>query len=167
VSAPLERTRDRSRDAQIDPLTVSQLKDALLSPTGSAWARHHRNALPSEVIAAIAKVMTDPELASVSRRLSNPLPNGIGAPGHFGSRIQPNSPGDDEQEILFSILDGLANGCGDVIIGLNPAADEVDTIVRLEQLLEQVVRRLELPTRFRVLSDLVKQTPALQPTPLA
>jgi ethanolamine ammonia-lyase large subunit len=101
--------------------------------------------------------MTDEELASVSRRLSNPLPNGIGAPHHFGSRIQPNSPGDDEEEILFSILDGLGHGCGDVVIGLNPAADEIDTIVRLEELLERVVRRLGLPTRFCVLSDIVKQ----------
>ena len=44
-----------------------------------------------------------------------------------------------------------------MIIGLNPAADELDTIVRLEQLLEQMVRRLDLPTRFCVLSDIVKQ----------
>src|SRR4030095_11474167 len=59
--------------------------------------------------------------------------------------------------ILFSILDGLANGCGDVVIGLNPAADEIDTIIRLEQLLERVVRSLDLPTRFCVLSDIIKQ----------
>jgi ethanolamine ammonia-lyase large subunit len=44
-----------------------------------------------------------------------------------------------------------------VILGLNPAADDLDTIVRLEQLLEQVVRRLDLPTRYCVLSDIVKQ----------
>jgi ethanolamine ammonia-lyase large subunit len=104
--------------------------------------------------------MTDDELGSVSQRLFNALPDGIGAPGHFGSRIQPNSPGDNEEEVLFSILDGLTHGCGDVVIGLNPAADEVDTIVRLEQLLEQVVRRLDLPTRFCVLSDIVKQRDA-------
>ncbi|RPH53619.1 MAG: ethanolamine ammonia-lyase, partial [Acidobacteria bacterium] len=81
----------------------------------------------------------------------------VGGPRHFGSRIQPNSPGDDEQEILFSILEGLSYGCGDVVIGLNPAADDLDTIVRLEQLLAQVVRRLDLPTRYCVLSDIVKQ----------
>ncbi len=92
------------------------------------------------------------------------MARGIGRAPHFGSRIQPNSPGDDEREILFSIFEGLAHGCGDVVIGLNPAADDVDTIVRLEQLLEQVVRRLELPTRFCVLSDLVKQHAALQRT---
>jgi ethanolamine ammonia-lyase large subunit len=157
VSDALEHARDRSFDSQLDPLTVAQLKETLLSPTGPAWSRHHRDVLPSEVIAAIAKVMTDAELASVARSLSNPLSNGIGSPGHFGSRIQPNSPGDDEQEILFSILDGLAHECGDVVIGLNPAADDVDTIVRLEQLLERVVRGLNLPTRYCVLSDILKQ----------
>jgi ethanolamine ammonia-lyase large subunit len=36
----------------------------------------------------------------------------------------------------------------------------VDTIIRLEQLLQSVVERLELPTRFCVLSDIVKQTTA-------
>src|SRR4029079_5725172 len=109
------------------------------------------------------KVMTNEELATLSCKLFNPLRgNGvaIGSQGHFGSRIQPNSPGDDETEILLSILEGLAYGCGDVILGLNPASDDVDTIIRLEQLLQSVVERLELPTRFCVLSDIVKQTSA-------
>jgi ethanolamine ammonia-lyase large subunit len=157
VSEALERSRDRTRDADLDPLTVARAKEILLSPAGPAWARDHHAALSSEVVAALAKVMTDAELASVSRRVSNPLPDGIGAPHHFGSRIQPNSPGDDDEEILFSVIEGLAHGCGDVIIGLNPAADEIDTIVRLEQLLERIVLRLQLPTRFCVLSDIVKQ----------
>ena len=160
VTGVLERGRDRSRDSDLDSLTVAQLRNLLLGPGAPSWARATRDALPSEVVAAVAKTMSDDELASVARRLFNPLPGegvGIGAPQHFGSRIQPNSPGDDEDEILFSILEGLAYGCGDVIIGLNPAADDLDTIVRLEQLLERVVRRLELPTRYCVLSDIVKQ----------
>jgi ethanolamine ammonia-lyase large subunit len=160
VTGAVERTRDRTRDQDLDTLTVGGLKQMLLSPAGPSWARHHKEALTSEVIAAVAKVMTDDELALVARRLVHALPEGIGAAGHFGSRIQPNSAGDDEDEILFSIFDGLTHGCGDVVIGLNPAADEVDTIVRLERLLEQVVRRLDLPTRFCVLSDIVKQRAA-------
>jgi ethanolamine ammonia-lyase large subunit len=88
----------------------------------------------------------------------------IGSPQHFGSRIQPNSPGDDDTEILFSILEGLAYGCGDVIIGLNPASDDLDTIVRLEALLERVVQHLALPTRYCVLSDIVKQHRARERT---
>ena len=160
VSAALDESRDRTFDADLDPLTIGQLKAMLLGPAGAAWSRAHRDALASEVIAAVAKVMATDELSSIARRLFNPF-NGadvvVGSPQHFGSRIQPNSPGDDETEILFSILEGLSYGCGDVIIGLNPASDDVDTIVRLEQLLERVVRRLELPTRYCVLSDIVKQ----------
>jgi ethanolamine ammonia-lyase large subunit len=160
VSAALERGRDRSRDGDLDAVTISRIRDTLLGAGGSAWAHAHRHALPSEVIAAVAKVMTDEELSSVARRIFNALPGdgvAIGSPRHFGSRIQPNSPGDDEEEILFSILEGLSVGCGDVIIGLNPAADELDTIVRLEDLLARVVSRLDLPTRYCVLSDIVKQ----------
>jgi ethanolamine ammonia-lyase large subunit len=169
VTAALDRGRDRSHDGELDSLTVARVRGILLGQDGPAWAAAHRHSLPSEVAAALAKVMTDDELAVVAKALCNPLPDtsggsgpapgnlGIGSRGHFGSRIQPNSAGDDETEILFSILDGLAHGCGDVIIGLNPAADELETIVRLEDLLERVVRRLDLPTRYCVLSDIVKQ----------
>ena len=160
VTAALDRSRDRQHDGDLDPLTIARLKDLLLSPRAAAWARRHADALASEVIAALVKVMTNDELSSVACALFNPLDGdgvAVGAPRHFGSRIQPNSPGDDDQEILFSILEGLSYGCGDVLIGLNPAADDLDTIVRLEQLLEQVVRRLDLPTRYCVLSDIGKQ----------
>ena len=158
VTVALERSRERSWDDELAPLTVARIRDALLGSGAAAWAQKYRNALASEVVAAVAKVMTSEELSTVARTLFNPLGrSAIGSAQHFGSRIQPNSPGDDEQEILFSILEGLSYGCGDVILGLNPAADDLDTIVRLEQLLEQVVRRLDLPTRYCVLSDIVKQ----------
>jgi len=163
VTLALDRSRDRHFDRDLDPLTVMQLKSALLGPGGDVWAQRHRDALTSEAIAAAVKVMTSEELSLVARMLFNPHQGQgvtIGSPGHFGSRLQPNSPGDHEDEILFSILEGLCYGCGDVIIGLNPASDDVDSIVRLEQLLEQVTRRLELPTRYCVLSDIVKQRQA-------
>jgi len=167
VSEALARSRDRTRDAELARWTVAQVRGALLAPGAAAWAATWRDTLGSEVIAAVAKVMTREELSRVARTLVVPAddgPDAVGAARHFGSRIQPNSPGDDEREILFSIFEGLAHGCGDVVIGLNPAADDLETIVRLEQLLEQVVRRLELPTRFCVLSDLVKQDAARRHT---
>ena len=170
VTASLERSRDRRFDAELSSLTVADVCGALLEPRGVTWAHRYGGALTSEAIAALAKVMTDDELSVVARRLCHPIAShagetiAIGAPAHFGSRIQPNSAGDDEQEIVFSILEGLSYGCGDVIIGLNPAADDLDSIVRLEQLLEQVVRRLDLPTRFCVLSDIVKQHEARRRT---
>jgi ethanolamine ammonia-lyase large subunit len=167
VTVALQRSRNRRLDGDIISLTVAQARAALLGPNGAAWANQYGAALGSEAIAAVTKVMTDDELSSVASGLCHALPGGdaaIGSPQHFGSRIQPNSAGDDEQEILFSILEGLSYGCGDVIIGLNPAADDLDTIIRLEQLLEQVVRRLDLPTRYCVLSDIVKQHQAQRRT---
>lgn len=167
VSEALARSLNHRLAAEIAHLTVGEVKRLLLGDHAADWVRHYRDGLTSEVIAAVVKVMTDDELSIVARRLFNPLPgNGvtIGSPPHLGSRIQPNSPGDDEDEILFSILEGLAYGCGDVILGINPASDDVDTIIRLEKLLHQVVERLELPTRYSVLSDIVKQTRARERT---
>ena len=163
VSEALARSLDAPLAAELAPLTIAELKRLLLGPDGARWAARNRGGLGAEVIAAVAKLMSNEELARVACALFNPLPGdgvAIGSAGHFGSRIQPNSPGDDEEEILLSILEGLAYGCGDVILGLNPASDDVDTIVRLERLLEAVVERLALPTRFCVLSDIVKQTRA-------
>jgi ethanolamine ammonia-lyase large subunit len=163
VTETLRRSLDPDRADELARLTVGDLKRILLGTNAAAWARRYSCGLSSETIAAVAKVMTNAQLGDVSRALFNPLPGdgiAIGAPEHFGSRIQPNSPGDDEEEILFSILEGLAYGCGDVIIGLNPATDDVDTIIRLEELLCSAVEKLELPTRYSVLSDIVKQTSA-------
>jgi ethanolamine ammonia-lyase large subunit len=163
VSDALERALDAQLLGEIAGLTVGGLKQILLGSTGPDWIRRHRRGLRSEAIAAVVKVMTDDELSRVARAIFNPLPGTgttVGSPQHFGSRIQPNSPGDNEDDILLSILEGLTYGCGDVIIGLNPASDDVDTIVRLEDLLRSVVERLRLPTRYCVLSDIVKQTRA-------
>ena len=164
VTGALERSLDARSLADVSGLTVGRLKQLLLSPAGPEWIRRHRAGLRSEVIAAVVKVMTEGELSIVARSIFNPLPGSgdvtVGSSGHFGSRIQPNSPGDTDEEILLSILEGLSHGCGDVLIGLNPASDDVDTIVRLEQLLRRVVDRLRLPTRYCVLSDIVKQSRA-------
>jgi ethanolamine ammonia-lyase large subunit len=163
VSEALAASLDARLGAEISSLTVGGLKAVLLGAGGAEWARRFGAGLSSEAVAGVVKLMTNEELSAVARKLFNPLPGEgvrVGSAGHFGSRIQPNSPGDDEEEILFSILEGLAHGCGDVIIGLNPAADDVESIARLEELLRSSVERLRLPTRYCVLSDIVKQTQA-------
>lgn len=179
VTETLARSCDAGLARQVAHLTVHDLKAILLAPAGPEWTRRHHHGLSSEAIAAVVKVMSDDELSAVARSLFNPLPTAgpasvggpahaaagaeavpIGSSRHFGSRIQPNSPGDAEEEILFSVLEGLTYGCGDVILGINPASDDLDTICRLQTLLHQIVERLELPTRTCVLSDLVKQDAA-------
>lgn len=163
VSEALADSLDRRLAAEISGLTVGELKAVLLGRGGAEWARRYRDGLGSEAIAAVVKLMSNEELSAVARRLFNPLPGEgvtVGSPRHFGSRLQPNSPGDDEEEILFSVLEGLTYGCGDVLLGINPAGDDVETIVRLEELLRSAVERLRLPTRYCVLSDIVKQSSA-------
>lgn len=167
VTEALHQSLDPQLAGEVAYLTIAEFKSILLSLQGVNWIERHRNGVSSEAIAAVVKIMTNEELGTLSSKLFNPLPGkgiAIGSRQHFGSRIQPNSPGDDETEILLSVLEGLTYGCGDVIIGLNPASDDVDTIIRLEQLLQSVVERLQLPTRFCVLSDIVKQTTARSQT---
>ena len=169
VSESLRKTIDQTIAGGMSQLTLEQLKAVLLSSANSNWLNKHRDGLSSEVIAAVVRLMTNEELSYVARSIFNPLPGSgirIGSQEHFGSRIQPNSPGDDEEEILFSILEGLSYGCGDVILGLNPASDDLDDIVRLEELLSRVRDQLELPTRFCVLSDIVKQDSVRARTPV-
>jgi ethanolamine ammonia-lyase large subunit len=182
VTDALDRSLSAESLAEVSALTVAGLKQILLSPAGADWVQRYGDGLRSEAIAAVVKVMDDTELSAVARAIFNSLPaepfarlkgscssgegTTVGSPQHLGSRIQPNSPGDDEDDILLSILEGLTYGCGDVIIGLNPASDDVETIVRLEDLLRRVVERLRLPTRYCVLSDIVKQAQARARTPV-
>src|SRR5215213_5286130 len=98
LSETLHGSLDSQLAAEISHLTISQLKSILLSAEGPGWAMRYRDGLSSEAIAATAKVMTNAELSMVAQGLFNPLPGQgttIGSAGHFGSRIQPNSAGDD------------------------------------------------------------------------
>lgn len=164
ISEALAKSIDRKAYNEISHLRISELRDILICGQAQAWVKAYAAGLPSEAIAAVVKIMTEAELSKTALAIYNTNPpfdgtEGVqaGSKAHFGSRIQPNSPGDDEDEILLSILEGLCYGCGDVIIGLNPASDDLDTIIRTEKLLQAVVERFQLPTRYCVLSDMVKQ----------
>src|SRR2546428_8919216 len=64
VTAALERSRDRRLDGDLDAFTIARVKAILLGAGAAAWARRHRDALASEAIAAVVKVMTNDELSS-------------------------------------------------------------------------------------------------------
>ena len=169
LSELLARSIDRQKLRFIGDMRIAELKQILLGAKAEIWLKSNATALSSESIAAVVKTMNNSELSQVALSLFNPIANKqpvgivtIGSPGHFGSRIQPNSPGDDEDEILISTLEALCYGCGDVIIGLNPAGDDLETIVRTEKLLQNIVERLQLPTRYCVLSDMNKQKKAAE-----
>ena len=76
----------------------------------------------------------------------------IGLPGTMAVRLQPNHPQDDPRGIAASIIDGLLYGSGDAVIGINPATDSPAAIARLLHMLDEVIRRLEIPTQACVLT---------------
>jgi ethanolamine ammonia-lyase large subunit len=67
-------------------------------------------------------------------------------------RLQPNHPTDDPRGIAASILDGLLYGCGDAVIGINPATDSVPSMEALLHLIDELIHRYEIPTQSCVLA---------------
>src|SRR6266545_2663774 len=78
VTAALQRSRDRRFDSELSSLTLAAVRAALLGPQGLAWASEYGGALGSEAIAAVAKVMSDDELAIVAHALC-PTPDRFGS----------------------------------------------------------------------------------------
>ena len=59
--------------------------------------------------------------------------------------------------IAASIIDGLLYGCGDAVIGINPATDSVRTAGDLLRLVDELIHRYEIPTQSCVLAHVTTQ----------
>ena len=79
------------------------------------------------MVAAVSKIMRNQDLILVAKKCSvvTKFRNTLGLPGHLAVRLQPNHPTDDLKGIAASTLEGLLYGCGDAVIGVNPASDHV------------------------------------------
>jgi ethanolamine ammonia-lyase large subunit len=76
--------------------------------------------------------------------------------------LQPNHPTDDPKGIAASILDGLLYGCGDACIGINPATDSLSAVRTLLVLLDEMIRRYEIPTQACVLAHVTHSIEAIE-----
>ena len=124
----------------INSMTLGQLKSFLLDKPESDIHRI-RPGLSSDAIACVTKLMSDDELRIVGAKVFNPLPGTkLGAKGYMGARIQPNSPTDDPEDILWQVLDAFAYGVGDVLIGTNPVSSEPSSVATVEKTLKEIVR---------------------------
>jgi ethanolamine ammonia-lyase large subunit len=86
----------------------------------------------------------------------------LGLPGRLASRLQPNHPTDDEKGIAASIVDGLMYGCGDAVIGINPATDNLAQIIRLLEMLDAIIRRWNIPTQSCILTHVTTTLEAMR-----
>jgi ethanolamine ammonia-lyase large subunit len=146
---------DASALAPIKHLTVGGLRDWLLSDSATSENLEALTAgLTPEMVAAVSKICRNQDLIAIARkcRVITRFRNTIGLPGCLSSRLQPNHPTDDPKGILASIIDGLLLGCGDAVIGINPAGDSPDRCYELLALIDDVRQRLDVPTQSCVLT---------------
>lgn len=125
---------DQEAFAPIKHFSVGEFRDWLLTDDASTEALTALTpGITPEMAAAVSKLMRLQDLVLVASKCSvvTRFRNTIGLPGHFSVRLQPNHPIDDMKGIAASTLDGLCYGCGDAVIGINPATDNLDNISRL------------------------------------
>src|SRR6185369_15727254 len=155
VSQLIAESHDPAAFAPISSFTVGELREWLLNDaTSDAEIASVRPGLTPEMAAAASKIMRNQDLIAVARRcpVTTRFRNTIGLPGRLSTRLQPNHPTDDPRGIAASVLDGLLYGSGDAVIGINPATDSPKNVERLLHLLDDIIRRHEIPTQACVLA---------------
>lgn len=146
-------------------MTVGDFRNWLLAyetttETLTALAR----GLTPEMVAAVSKLMRNQDLILVAAkcRVVTRFRNTLGLAGRLSIRLQPNHPTDDINGIAASIIDGLLYGCGDAVIGINPATDNLHVASELLKMLDELITRYEIPTQSCVLAHVTTQLEAVR-----
>ena len=158
-------THDAAAFAPVSSLTVGSFRNWLLAyPADSAALEALAPGLTPEMVAAVSKLMRNQDLIAVSRkcRVVTRFRTTIGLPGRFSSRIQPNHPTDDPRGIAASTLDGLLYGCGDAVIGINPATDSPQQVITLMELIDELRQRYAIPVQSSILAHVTTQITAIE-----
>lgn len=145
--------------------TLGEFRNRLLDyQTTSVELTRLAPGLLPEMVAGVSKLMRNQDLILVASKCQvvTRFRNTIGMPGRLSIRLQPNHPTDDVQGIGASIVDGLMYGCGDAVIGINPATDNVDVVKQLLLSLDDLIQRFEIPTQSCVLGHITTQLAALE-----
>ncbi|MCM3849222.1 ethanolamine ammonia-lyase subunit EutB [Pseudonocardia sp. DR1-2] len=145
-------SHDRAAFAPVASMTVGGFREHLLDPTTDTTAL--APGLTPEMVAATAKLMRLQDLIAVARRtpVVTAFRSTVGLPGTMATRLQPNHPTDDPAGVTASIVDGLLLGCGDAVIGINPATDSPQRTTDLLHLIDEVRTRYDIPTQSCVLA---------------
>jgi ethanolamine ammonia-lyase large subunit len=156
---------DRETFRAIQSQTVGEFREYILDDaTDEAALKHIQGAIIPEVAAGVAKIMSNKDLVLAAAKIRNVTRcrNTMGERGVLGIRVQPNHPTDDIGGILLSAFEGLLYGCGDAVIGVNPASDSVETVGRILHGLARLVETYQVPTQTCCLAYINTQLAAMK-----
>ena len=165
VSRLLLDTLDEETFRPLRPLTVGAFREHLLrDDVDEQELRRIRWAVTPEVAAAVAKLMSNKDLVLAASKIRNVTRcrNTMGQRGVLGIRIQPNHPADDLGGILLAAVDGLLFGCGDAVIGVNPATESVDSVAAILHGLQRLITACAAPTQGCCLAHITTQLACLE-----
>ncbi|PLS17305.1 ethanolamine ammonia lyase large subunit [Bacillus sp. M6-12] len=145
--------------------SVSELREYILSDStsGEDLQRLGRG-LNSEMIAAVAKIMSNLDLVHAANKIEilSKCNITIGQKGVLASRLQPNHPTDNVEGMIASLKEGLSYGIGDAVIGINPVDDSVESVKRLLHATYDFIQDWQIPTQNCVLAHVTAQMKAIK-----
>ncbi|MDI9337726.1 MAG: ethanolamine ammonia-lyase subunit EutB [Alphaproteobacteria bacterium] len=150
---------------KIKHLTIGGFRDFLLATnTDGAIIRSIADGIMPEMAAAVSKIMRNQDLILVSQKISNitQFRTSIGLPNSLATRLQPNHPTDNPQEILKIIVDGLLHGNGDAVVGINPASQNIKQHIILINMLERLRQKFTIPIQSCVLGHILDTKKMIQ-----
>ena len=145
--------------------TVAELREWILSEnTTSADIRRISRGLTAEMIAAVAKLMSNLDLiyGAAKMTVTAHCNTTIGLPGTLSCRLQPNHTTDDPDGITASVLEGLSFGAGDAVIGLNPVTDSPEQVGKVLRRFQEIKEHWAIPTQICVLAHVTAQMKAVR-----
>ncbi|HET9552276.1 MAG TPA: ethanolamine ammonia-lyase subunit EutB [Anaeromyxobacteraceae bacterium] len=158
-------THDEAAFRPVKGLSVGQLREWLLAyETGPAELAAVAPGLTPEMAAAVSKLMRNQDLVLAASKCSvvTRFRGTIGLPGRLSVRLQPNHPTDDPAGIAAAVVDGLLYGCGDAVIGVNPATDGLASTEALLRQLADLIERFDIPTQACVLCHVTTSLRAME-----
>src|SRR5215469_16037233 len=165
VTRAIDDGIDRREFARHKNRTIGEFREWLLDDrTSGAQIAAAGRGITAECAAAVAKLCSNLDLITIAAkvRVVTRARTTIGLSGRLSTRLQPNHPRDDLDGIAAATYEGLAYGCGDALIGINPCIDEPDNVRRLLDLTAEIIARLGVPTQNCVLGHITTQMRALE-----
>lgn len=144
VSRLIRSTTDRKVYDSISDWTLGDLRSFLLDKDEDA-IREIIPGLPSDTIGCLVRVLTNEELTNIGQRFFNPLSDrSLGGRGYMGARIQPNSPTDNVDDIVWQVFCAFSYGVGDFLIGTNPVDSTLASVAKVELALHDLIETFGL-----------------------